>query len=113
MTISITPTRSTSTLIVRATSMVGFSTAARYVAMALFRDSGADAIGVTSFVNGTNETASLHLEVPVSAGSTSATTFKIRIGANNTGTVTFNGAAGGRLYGAIPTSTMSVTEVLA
>lgn len=113
MTISITPTNASSTLIVRACAFAGMTTAARYLAMALFRDSGADAIGVTGTFHGdTNASNSMSLEVPVAAGSTSATTFKIRIGANSTGTVTFNGANSSRLYGAIPTSSMSVMEVL-
>lgn len=114
MTLAITPTNSGSTLVVRATAMVAHSSTARYLGMALFRDSGADAVGVTSELSaGTaNGTVNMALEVPIAAGATSATTFKIRIGANNTGTTTFNGANSARIYGAIPTSTMSITEVL-
>lgn len=113
MTLAITPTNASSTLIVRVSTMIGVSTSTRYIACALFRDTTADAVGVTgTFSVATNSTSHMSMEVPVSAASTSATTFKVRVGLNSTGTVTFNGANSARIYGAIPTSTMSITEIL-
>ena len=45
------------------------------------------------------------------AGTTSATTFKIRLGTASAGTTTFNGVAGARFFGGIMNSGISITEI--
>ena len=47
----------------------------------------------------------------MTAGSTSAITFKVRIGGSSC-TVTFNGQSGGRIFGGVSASSISVTEIL-
>lgn len=115
LTCAITPTNSGSTLIVSAEIMGSSGTAGRIIAAALFRDSTADAIAVgTATSTGSNVDAPFTIPVRavVTAGSTSATTFKIRMGMNNSGTVTFNGTGGAATYGAITKSSIVITEVL-
>lgn len=48
----------------------------------------------------------------MTAGGTSALTFRVRIG-STTGTVTFNGAASGRLFGGVTASSITIEEVKA
>ncbi len=49
----------------------------------------------------------------MTAGTTSATTFRIRVGPESAGTVTFNGQGGVRMFGTAAKSYMSVTEIKA
>jgi len=46
----------------------------------------------------------------MTAGTTSATTFKFRVGINS-GTFTFNGYSGGRKLGGVAASSMTITEI--
>jgi hypothetical protein len=48
----------------------------------------------------------------MTAGTTSATTFKVR-GGVNAGTLTFNGEVGARLFGGVCASSITVTEIAA
>ena len=112
MSLSITPKNAGSTLIIVACAMIACS-ASRTMTMALFQDTTGNALAaVCNFVaiaNGNTQFLLLHT---MTAGTTSATTFKIRIGANSTGTVTFNGNSSARLYGAIPKSAILILEIL-
>lgn len=49
----------------------------------------------------------------MTAGTTSATTFKVRIGSCNAGTTTFNGTASGRIFGGVMGSYIKITEMQA
>ncbi len=51
------------------------------------------------------------LQYTMSAGTTSATTFKIREGSSSGGTVTFNGEDGAAYYGGTLTSTLTIKEI--
>lgn len=113
MTLSITPRFATSTLIIDCV-IHGASSAARLIIAALFRDSASEAIAATGITtNSTNQTMAFPLRHMVLAGSTSPTTFKVRVGLSSAGTYTFNGAATARQFGAITKSSMTITEVLA
>lgn len=46
----------------------------------------------------------------MTAGTTSATTFKVRCGGNAAGTTTFNGQATARKYGGVMASSIQITE---
>jgi hypothetical protein len=48
----------------------------------------------------------------VAAGSTNPTTFRVRAGPITAGTVTVNGASGGRYYGGVYASSITVREML-
>lgn len=113
---AITPNSAANLLIVKHIGYYGHSVAGTVFSVALFRDSTAGAIGTAmGFNNSTNNpvSAGMVLEYPVIAGSTSSTTFKIRAGAANAGTTTFNGINGARLHGGVLFSTLQIDEVMA
>lgn len=113
MTCSITPTNTTSTLVIDV-RLQASSSASASLALALFQDSGTNALAaaIGSTINGASVLACASLLYTMTAGTTNATTFKVRA-AVNSGTMTFNGFAGARLFGAIPKSSITITEVLA
>jgi hypothetical protein len=47
----------------------------------------------------------------MTSGIVIATTFKIRAGANNVGTTTFNGVKGARIFGGVLASSITITEI--
>lgn len=99
---TITPHAAASLLEVEVTISYLVGTTAAHIIGALFRDSGADAIAVGLVVSEAgNRSRQLTLRTVVSAGSTTATTFKFRFGVNagtcyllqdNTGNINFGGA---------------------
>lgn len=90
-----------------ATSALGF------LAVALFQDSNANALKVVVQYDPVGD-ADLQMSIThaMQALSTSSTTFNLRAGQNNSGTTTFNGRSGGRLYGGTMASYIEVREVM-
>ena len=108
---AITPKSATSTLIIECTIAMATGSAGHVMA-ALFQDSDADALAVTSMeATGTSTIHFLNLTYTMTSGGTSEITFKIRGGLSAAGTVTYNGASASRLYGGAILSTLKVTEV--
>lgn len=112
MTLAITPTSATNKLHIRVVICLGSDTATRTLIAALFQDATANALnaGVTHMVTATAVTQII-IDHYMLAGTTSATTFRVRAGANNTGTTTFNGSSGSRLLGGVLTSSITITEI--
>lgn len=111
MTQAITPISATNILVIEATVVCSFSAAAGTLIAALFQDTTANALAATATVTtGANFTYTLSLIHTMVAGTTSATTFKVRVGNSAVGTVTFNGASSARLFGAITKSAIKITE---
>lgn len=110
MTQAITP-KSTTNILVIEVNFMGTPSVAADVGLAMFQDSTANAIAATQTyqgVAGGRTTVTLrHIMV---AGTTSATTFRIRGGMEVAGTLTFNGAGGVRRFGAITKSNFKITE---
>jgi hypothetical protein len=81
MTLAITPTNSSNKLRIEVNAFGASGTANRFTTMALLQDSTASAISATSTF-GDQETATFPLVIShyMTAGTTSETTFKIRIG---------------------------------
>jgi hypothetical protein len=79
----------------------------------LFRDSATDAAATQTSSTGPNSQTSIAFSHIVTAGSTAPTTFKVRIGAGNAGTVTFNGSGGTRKFGGVLASSIIITEIAA
>jgi hypothetical protein len=80
---------------------------------ALFQDSTANALAAD--VNGSAAATAiclLHIKHIMAAGTTSATTFKVRIGNNSANTLTFNGGdgVGATIFGATTKSSLTITE---
>lgn len=110
MTLAITPKSTTNILVIEAELMIGVSINSQRIA-AMFQDSTADAIAAKStYVGNWTDPVVLTLRHRMVAGTTSATTFKVRGGCETAGTVTMNGSSGARKFGATTKSTMKITE---
>jgi hypothetical protein len=114
MTLAITPTSATNKLAISVLAIYAFDAQAHH-AIALFQDTTAGALAVSASVAGsaTGQNVAGKLFHTMTSGTTSATTFKIRIGADRAGTTTFNGAAGARKYGGVLASSITITEYTA
>ena len=111
LTLSITPKNTSNRLVIEAIVQVAHSVGGRHT-VSLFQDAIADALATISTNAGSSdETHSLPLRHVMTAGTTSATTYKIRIGSNIGGTTTLNGTAGARLYGGVFASILKITEI--
>ena len=113
ITASITPKATTNRLVIRAFFPLVLANGGNInAAIALFQDSTANAIAVSSQTIGANEFISMALTHEMAAGSISATTFKIRIGPD-ANTLLVNGNASNRLYGGIAAVRLSIEEYAA
>lgn len=111
MSVSITPKATTNLLKIEATILLSSDTASRWLIAALFQDSTANALAANpTFMATANGGSFVSIAYTMVAGTTSATTFKIRAGAHGAGTTHFNQTAGGATLGAIVKSSIQVTE---
>lgn len=108
MTLAITPTSATNELRIDVVFIGSPSTATRMVAC-IFQDSTADALAVATSSPGASEPGTISFSFIMVAGTTSATTFKVRAGLPS-GTLTFNGDAGSRQYGGKMVSSIVIAE---
>jgi len=109
-TLSITPTSVTNRLRIRAKFHVS-SSVTNNIIMALFQDSTANALDASWIsLPSDNSYATLILEYTMVAGTTSATTFKIRIGGVLAGTTTINGFSSAQKLGGTLLSTLEILE---
>jgi len=111
MTLAITPNSASSKLLIEVVVM-GSPNSSAVVTACLFQDSTANALAVgnyyQSYATGTHN---LNFKHYMTAGTTSATTFKVRAGAH-TGTFTFNGVnTSSRQYGGTYASSITITEI--
>ena len=94
-TLAITPTSASNKLLILADVNMANTGAIITRIVALFQDSTAGALAVTGTASDTNNgPTAVHLSHYMTAGTTSATTFKIRCGGNTTGTTSVNGSNG-------------------
>lgn len=110
-TLSITPKNASNILVITCNTNLSHSAGTTYLSACLFQDSNADCIAagyayLTTPAGGANP----GFQYVVAAGTTSATTFKVRVGANAAGTVTVNGQSGGQIYGGALRSVLTITE---
>lgn len=112
VTLAITPTSATNKLQIDVTLVLASSALATLVA-ALFQDSTANALAaVYETVSAADNVITLNFRHYMDAGTTSATTFKVRVGPGSAATVTFNGVAGGRIFGGVMASSITITEIV-
>lgn len=114
MSLAITPKSATNKLkidivIVMASSAAGTSV----MTAALFQDSTVSALAALSQVGSSNGQTHIGFTHWMTAGTTSATTFKVRGGGSAAGTTTFNGHSGGRHMGGVMASSITITEIKA
>ena len=113
MSASITPRSATSKLIIDVVANASQNSgAAAYVTAALFQDSTASALAASLQASETQfEMVNISFRWVMTSGTTSATTFKVRVGTSTAATTTFNGSASGRIFGGIFASSIVITEV--
>lgn len=113
MTLAITPTNASNKLKIEVVVNMACSASGNTMA-ALFQDATADALTASHIFQGTANGGVIHtLTYYMTAGTASATTFKVRAGLDRAGTTTFNGVSGGRLLGGVNLSSITITEIAA
>lgn len=113
MTLAITPTSAANMLKIEVVVLLAHSVANTWLSAVLFQNSTANALAVSVQTNPSLEgNTTLHFTHYMTAGTTSATTFRVRCGGNGVGTVTFNGRVSARLYGGIVASGITISEII-
>ena len=111
MTLAITPTHASNKLLIEVVAALSHSASAFWMTIALFQDTTANALAATQYRGGdATEAHAMNFNHYMAAGTTSATTFKVRAG-GGAGTVTFNGAGGVRTMGGVYASSITITEI--
>lgn len=110
LSLAITPTNAGSTLLIQVVAMAS-QTGTGSIA-ALFQDSTADALAAMTITAASGAAVQFSFVHKMTAATTSATTFKVRLGGVGAGTMTFNGSGGGGLLGGVMASSITITEVL-
>lgn len=114
MTLAITPKNAANILVIDVTIALSTSAATLNLPqVALFQDSTANALAAMQGALGAataGSEANVTFRHVMTAGTTSATTFKVRAGYNGAGTTTFNGNGGARIYGGVMASSITITE---
>lgn len=115
LSLAITPVSATNLLKIDVV-FYGSASVASWIIVALFKDAVAGSLAAFANFQGTGTAAcsSVFTHYMV-AGTTSATTFKVRAGRDSTagGTpLTFNGSIGSRLFGGVLASSITITEIV-
>lgn len=114
LSLAITPTSTTSKLRIDFQLILGHTVSTAILNACLFQDSTANALSVAVSQNVNNGGEMIVCgSYYMTAGTTSATTFKVRGGSPTGGTVTLNGAASARYYGGVSNSYITITEIAA
>ncbi|MFN0042815.1 MAG: hypothetical protein ACKVSF_06350 [Alphaproteobacteria bacterium] len=111
LTQAITPTKSTNILRVSVFANASGSGGNITYTLALFRDSGADAKYATGDIGTHNRVVTSSFAFEETSGVTSATTYKLRVGPEPSGTIYTNGSPSTRWFGGILAWTMIVEEL--
>lgn len=112
MTLAITPTSATNKLKIEVTAFIAHNSAAANITNALFQDSTANALAAAGYrTGGDGWPLTITFTHYMTAGTTSGTTFKLRIGTDNGATISFNGGGGVRFYGGVAASSITITEI--
>ena len=113
MTLAVTPA-SASNLLRIDTCVHMATTSDDQMIAAIFQDSTASALSASAYrQSAANKINSVYMTHYMTAGTTSSTTFKVRGGGMNSGTITFNGVSSGRLFGGVLASFIIITEISA
>lgn len=103
---AITPKATSNKLVIEAWQVVATPAGSSTVTIALFQDSNANALAAAEFFQTQSSgIVTLYVKHIMDAGTTSATTFKYRVGSNTAGTLTY-----GTRYGTASTGGISITE---
>lgn len=111
---SITPTNANNKLLIEVVLIASNSGANQSMIAALFQDTTANALAAgMQVLGGANTVGIVRFSHYMTAGTTSATTFKVRAGATSAGTTYFNGASAAGLLGGVLASSITITEIKA
>jgi hypothetical protein len=113
LSLAITPTSATSKLLIQVVVHASNS-ATSNINIALFQNSIANALAAATTYNSV-ATAVMPLisNYFMTSGTTSSTTFTVRVGSNGAGTISVNGGAGIQHFGGICYSSITITEIAA
>ena len=113
MTLAITPTSASSKLKIEVVCVLSTHTDNHKGIVALFQDSTANALAavMNHDMGGQGRIKTISFNHYMTAGTTSATTFKVRAGSETAGTVGFNGYGGSRYFGGVMASSITITEI--
>ena len=111
MSLAITPTSATNNLLIKVV-WNGACSATSIQSLGLFQDTTANALAAAFvYASASNTAIQVVLNHTMVAGTTSATTFKVRVGSNGASTTTFNGEAGARIFGGAMASSIVIMEI--
>ncbi len=112
MTLAVTPASASNELRIDVVVFYSHTQGSRRVTAALFQDATANALaaGIKNFAP-SNTMDNIKFTHYMAAGTTSSTTFKVRVGSESSGTTTFNGEIGARLLGGVIASSITITEI--
>jgi hypothetical protein len=112
LTCSITPSNTNNILLIEFNGQFETNGNA-YTIVALHQDSAADAIAAVVEFMVSGDQAPVTLRHRMTAGTTSATTFKVRAGTNTGVTLAINSYVGSRVLGGVSSTIMTITEIAA
>ena len=113
LSVAITPSSSSNKLLIQVHVNLNRSSQ-QGIHAALFQDSTANALAAqTSYVDGGHWANSMSFNHFMTSGTTSETTFKVRVGANSGSTTRINGTSGTRRDGGVGSTSITVTEISA
>lgn len=111
LTRSITPKSATSKLVIEV-ELCASTSVISGVIVALFQDSTANALAARySYLDTAFGRDTITLRHVMTSGTTSATTFKVRAGMDNAGTLTVNGSNAARIFGGVLASSITIYEI--
>tara|TARA_R110002020_G_scaffold329672_1_gene545461 strand:- start:217 stop:726 length:510 start_codon:yes stop_codon:yes gene_type:complete len=112
MTLAITPTHASNKLLIEVVVTMSNATSGRNLEVALFQDSTAGALASQFSYMATGGGNHIQkLTHYMTTGTTSSTTFKVRIGSASSGTITFNGYSGAQKHGGVAASSITISEI--
>jgi hypothetical protein len=112
LTRAITPTSATSKLLIAVVVNCSHSAASGFLSAALFQDNALDALAAqTAWQLTATGSVNLVFTYVMTAGTTSATTFKVRAGSSAVGTLSVNGIGGNPYFAGVMASSLTITEL--
>tara|TARA_R100001530_G_scaffold125860_1_gene94511 strand:+ start:216 stop:731 length:516 start_codon:yes stop_codon:yes gene_type:complete len=113
MSLAITPTHASNKLLIEVVANLSHPTSLSMLTAALFQDSTAGALAAAQGWESTAGAVNINVVFAhyMTAGTTSSTTFKVRGGCEDAGTVSFNGSSGTRQLGGVMASSITISEI--
>ena len=111
MSCAITPISATSKLLIMCNIMCSYSVAATIIASLSVDGTGNALKTVAEYQATATGLVNLSITHMLTSGTTSAQTYRVKIGGSTAGTVTLNGQSGARRFGGVALSSMDIIEL--